>query len=177
MNPCVFVFRGEGEPEEIRVDGGGDSWLITRRGRTQSVSSAWLPDGRLSLLLPDGRQVCGRVAPDPQAGEVEVVTAGGARRVPLADPLRDRLAHPSDSGSEAGDEEVRALMPGRVVEVRVSEGQSVEAGEVLIVLEAMKMQNEIRASSSGRVVRCSVSAGQAVEGRSLLLLIHSGPNP
>jgi biotin carboxyl carrier protein len=177
LTPSLFVFRGDGEPEEIRVEGEGHSWRITRQGKTLSISAAWLPDGRLSLLLPDGRQICGRVAPDPERGEVEVVTAAGAPRVPLTDPLRDRLAHPSGTGSEAGDEEVRALMPGRIVEVRVSEGQSVEAGDVLIVLEAMKMQNEIRASSNGRVVRCSVAPGQAVEGRSLLLLIHSSPNP
>jgi acetyl-CoA/propionyl-CoA carboxylase biotin carboxyl carrier protein len=53
----------------------------------------------------------------------------------------------------------------------------VEAGQVLVVLEAMKMQNEIRASASGRVVRSQVQAGDTVEGRSLLLVIHSGPNP
>ncbi|MGH9368587.1 MAG: biotin/lipoyl-containing protein [Thermoanaerobaculia bacterium] len=176
MRRLEFVFRGEGEPEQVRLEGEGDSWRFTRKGETQTVRVAWLPDGRLSLLLPDGRQVCGRVAP-AEKGELEVVTADGARRVELADPLRDRLTHAGDSEAGSGQEEIRALMPGRVVEVRVAEGDSVQPGQVLVVLEAMKMQNEIRASSGGRVVRCTTAAGEAVEGRALLLVIRSGPNP
>ena len=55
-------------------------------------------------------------------------------------------------------------MPGRVVEVRVQAGDRVEAGQPLVVLEAMKMQNEIQAERAGTVSRVFVGAGQAVEG-------------
>jgi acetyl-CoA/propionyl-CoA carboxylase biotin carboxyl carrier protein len=88
--------------------------------------------------------------------------------------LLDLLSHAAGSGPDSGEEEVRALMPGRVLEVRVQEGDRVEPGQVLIVLEAMKMQNEIRVSSGGVVTRCAVSAGEAVEGRALLLVVRSG---
>jgi biotin carboxyl carrier protein len=64
-------------------------------------------------------------------------------------------------------------MPGRVVEVRVAEGDSVAAGQVLIVLEAMKMQNEIRAEGAGIVTRCAVSAGEAVDGGALMVVIRN----
>ncbi len=59
-------------------------------------------------------------------------------------------------------------MPGRVVEVAVAAGDRVEAGSLLLVLEAMKMQNEIRASRGGLVTRVVVEAGKAVEGGALL---------
>ncbi len=176
MRRFDFIFRDGGEPEEVRLEGGADSWRLTRSGRTQELSFERLPDGRFSVLFADGRQVCGRAVPtDP--GLVEVVTSDGSRLVQLADPLLDLVSHAAGAGSDSGEEEVRALMPGRVLEVRVAEGDRVEAGQVLIVLEAMKMQNEIRATSGGVVARRVVSGGDAVEGRALLLVIRRGATP
>jgi biotin carboxyl carrier protein len=173
MRRFEYVLRGESGPEEVRVEGEGDSWRFTREGRSEEISVARLPDGRLSILFPGGRQVCGRAGLG-RPGEVVVVASGEARIVHLADPLLDRLSHAEGSGPASGEESVLALMPGRVLEVRVSEGDRVESGQVLVVLEAMKMQNEIRAASAGVVARCAVSAGQAVEGQELLLVIRSG---
>ena len=176
MRRFEYVFRGGAEPEEIRLEGEGDSWRLTRKGETQAVSVRRLSDGRLSLLFPDGRQVCGRVLA-AESGEVVVVDSEGPRRVPLADPLSDLLSHSQAAGSDSAEEEIRALIPGRVLEVRVAEGDQVRSGEVLIVLEAMKMQNEIRAASGGTVARCAVSPGEAVEGRALLLVVRPGSPP
>jgi len=166
-----LVFRGDGEPETIRLEGGPGSWRFTRNGVARDVSVARLPDGRFSLLFSDGRQVSGRARPHAM-GRVEVIVDGIPRTVALADPLHDRLSHAAPEGGAPGEEEIRALMPGRVVEVRVAEGDSVVAGQVLIVLEAMKMQNEIRSGAAGVVARCAVTAGEAVEGGALMLVIR-----
>ena len=64
-------------------------------------------------------------------------------------------------------------MHGRIVEVRVAAGDHVEAGALLLVLEAMKMQNEIRASRPGDVERVEVVPGQTVEGGAFMLSIRS----
>lgn len=174
MRRLTFVHRGEGGPEEIRIALDGDRCRFTRAGREESAEVARLPDGRLSLLFEDGRQVCGRILPRPE-GEVEVFTAGGRRRIALAEPLRDRLAHASGNGAgPAGAEEVRALMPGRVVEVAVSPGDTVPPGGLLLVLEAMKMQNEIRAVRGGRVTRVEAVAGRPVEGGARLVVLEPG---
>jgi pyruvate carboxylase subunit B len=66
---------------------------------------------------------------------------------------------------------VKAPMPGLVVRVEVSEGQVVEVGEGLVVVEAMKMENELRASSRGVVEHIHVSAGQRVEKGAPLVTI------
>jgi len=174
MRRITFVHRGEEGPEEIRLALDGARCRFTRGDHEEAAEIVRLPDGRLSLLFDDGRQVCGRILPQPQ-GEVEVFTLGGRRRIALAEPLRDRLAHASGNGAGGdGAEEVRALMPGRVVEVAVSPGDVVPPGGLLLVLEAMKMQNEIRATRGGRVARVEVVAGRPVDGGARLVVLEPG---
>jgi len=73
---------------------------------------------------------------------------------------------------------VKAPMPGLVVRVEVSEGQVVEVGEGLVVVEAMKMENELRASHAGVVKQIHVSAGQRVEkGAPLVTLSAPSSQP
>ena len=73
--------------------------------------------------------------------------------------------------------EVRAQIPGPVIEVRVAVGDRVSAGTTMIVLEAMKMQNEIRAESSARVARVECAVGDPVEAGALLLRLEPEESP
>jgi len=77
----------------------------------------------------------------------------------------------------SGGGTVRAPMPGLVVRIEVAEGQEVDAGTGLVVVEAMKMENELRAPRSGRVQTVHVAVGQAVEkGASLVTLASPEPS-
>ena len=71
-----------------------------------------------------------------------------------------------------GPAPVLAPMPGLIVRVNVSPGDAVEAGQGVIVMEAMKMENELRATSSGRVKSVEVSPGTAVEKGTLLVALE-----
>jgi biotin carboxyl carrier protein len=177
MRRFRFIHRGAEGPEELLLElDGSRCRFIDGGAQTRSAEASRLADGRLSLLFDDGRQLCGRVRLTGvvPGGEVEVVTGSSRRKISLADPLRDRIAHArEDRAGEASEEEIRALMPGRVVEVQAAEGQRVEAGALILVLEAMKMQNEIRCTSPGTVRSVSVESGAAVEGGALLAVIHS----
>ena len=62
-------------------------------------------------------------------------------------------------------------MPGKILRISVKAGDSVEKGQALLVMEAMKMENEIRASHSGKIAALKVSEGQAVETGADLCLI------
>ena len=62
-------------------------------------------------------------------------------------------------------------MPGRVVKVLVAEGEVVRAGQGLLVLEAMKMENEVRARSGGTVAKVHVTAGATVESSAVLVTL------
>jgi biotin carboxyl carrier protein len=173
MSRQVFILRGRGEPETIVIEGRAGSRKIHRGNETFDAQTVRLPDGRLSILLADGRQVCGRASPRSR-GEVEVSSARGVCRLALADPLHDRVDH-AGGAARTGDsaEEIRALMPGRVIEIAVAAGDPVAAGALLLVLEAMKMQNEIRAERAGIVGSVDVASGQAVESGTLMLTIET----
>ena len=71
----------------------------------------------------------------------------------------------------AGEHSIDAPMPGKIVKVLVEEGQSIKAGDVLLVLEAMKMQNEITADADGTVKAVNVEAGQNVKVKESLVIL------
>lgn len=123
---------------------------------------------RLRSLLIEGRQFDVGLA--PLAGDrYRVSWDGQSEIVEVADPLT-HLARASRQGESAqGHRQVRAYMPGRVVGIAVAEGDAVVAGQALLVLEAMKMQNEIQAETDGIVRKIHVTAGENVEGDDLLV--------
>lgn len=117
----------------------------------------------------------GRVDPDGRR-HVEVVLGGWRFDAVVEDAaradLRDRATRERAGGAAFGGPlEVRAIIPGRVVDVRVTADDVVEAGQALLVVEAMKMQNELRAPRAGTVARVAVAAGSTVEVGDLLVVL------
>lgn len=88
----------------------------------------------------------------------------------VVDPRRWRR-HGGAALAAEGRQQVTAPMPGKVVRVLVKAGEAVEAGQGLLVVEAMKMQNEIRAPKSGSVERLIVAEGQAVNAGDVLAIV------
>lgn len=120
-----------------------------------------------------------------KAYEVEVEEVGGVVSAPVARP---RAAAPAASAPAAapaaskpaqaaaapvaeGGEKVLAPMPGTILDIKVSTGDSVNAGDCVIVLEAMKMENEISAPVSGKVLSVNVNKGASVNSGDVLLVI------
>ena len=72
---------------------------------------------------------------------------------------------------ETGEYHLRAPMPGLVVAVPVTEGQSVKKGQVILILESMKMQNELKSPRDGTIGRIRVRTGESVEQKQTLLSV------
>ena len=85
--------------------------------------------------------------------------------------LRERARRGGEAASHGGPTEVRAIIPGQVVSVSVVAGDAVLAGQQLLVVEAMKMQNELRAPRDGVISRVAVGAGQTIDVGDIMLVI------
>jgi len=153
-----------------------------------SVDVVELPNGSVRVHV-DGRPVDVDVAPVGKQLSVRVggqvvdltidgnlpelrVIAGGSRLLAHVESERTASAERSrkaDAGR--GENVVRSPMPGRVVKVLVAQGEPVEAGQGLVVLEAMKMENEVRARAAGTVTEVHVLAGAAVEANAKLVTL------
>lgn len=103
-------------------------------------------------------------------GQWQIHWPGGVAEVSLEDPLLDKTAARTQ---QEGTEEVRAPIPGRVVEVLAPTGVSLSPGSPILVLEAMKMQNLITTQFGGLVRELQVRSGEAVEkGQVLAILVR-----
>jgi biotin carboxyl carrier protein len=86
--------------------------------------------------------------------------------------LLERARRGAESTRRGGPTEIRAVIPGRVVGLSVAVGDEIEAGQEILVIEAMKMQNELRAPRAGTVERLAVGAGSRVEVGDVLAVIR-----
>jgi biotin carboxyl carrier protein len=108
---------------------------------------------------------------------VEVVVDGWRFELLVEDEaradLRERASRDRTvAGSAGGPLEIRAIIPGRIVSVAVAPGDSVGAGQTLLAVEAMKMQNELRAPRAGTVTRVPVGTGSTVELGDVLVVLE-----
>ena len=104
------------------------------------------------------------VAPVPAAAPVAAAPAA------VAPAAAAPAAAPAPAAVAVGDA-VKSPMPGNILKILVTQGQQVKEGDVLIILEAMKMENEIVATKSGSVAQILVTKGQVVETGSPLIVI------
>ena len=102
----------------------------------------------------------------------QVLMRGRQYQITVEDEREKRLRAAAGGGvAEGGEFNLKAPMPGLVVAIPVSEGQEIKKGQVLIILESMKMQNELKSPKDGIVERIRVKAGESVEQKQALLSV------
>ena len=120
-------------------------------------------------LIVDGKSHESYVA--QQEDIWQVLLRGRLYPVTVEDERERRLRAAAGSIAETGDFHLKAPMPGLVVAIPVEEGQEVNKGQVLLILESMKMQNELKSPRDGTVLRIKVKAGESVEQKQTLLSV------
>jgi biotin carboxyl carrier protein len=157
---AVVEFRREGERVFAEVE-----------GRVYELEARAVGAGEY-LLLHEGRVYECRMAPGAQSGGSLRVSVGHTEyEVSITDPKRLRGAG-GQSGADSGRAQVRAPMPGKVVRVLAEQGQQVEAGQGLVVVEAMKMQNELKSPKAGTLVDLRAEAGSTVNAGDVLAVVE-----
>ncbi|KXK12124.1 MAG: putative Na+-transporting oxaloacetate decarboxylase alpha subunit [Chloroflexi bacterium OLB14] len=102
----------------------------------------------------------------------QVLMRGKQYQITVEDEREKRLRAAAGGGvAEGGEFNLKAPMPGLVVSIPVAEGQEIKKGQVLIILESMKMQNELKSPKDGIVERIRVKAGESVEQKQALLSV------
>jgi acetyl-CoA/propionyl-CoA carboxylase biotin carboxyl carrier protein len=173
MLRALDEFVVEGVPTTIPVH----RWILeTDAFRTSTHTTTWLEKALADATLPaQGDLSQGAPARPPRARDILVEVDG--RRVPVRifDERREVAPKaPSGHGAHHGEHvhgEIRAPMQGTIVKVLVEKGQPIQAGDVVCILEAMKMENHIASTREGEITELPIRPGQVVETGQLLAVI------
>jgi biotin carboxyl carrier protein len=162
----LFEALAGGHTVKVEVRRRENGYTVTVDGRALEVDVQETSRDFLSLLV-EGRSY--EAGLEKRAGGYRVLLPGHAVEVDLSEAARGAVAVRKPAG---GPLRVSAPMPGKIVRVGVEPGQDVTAGQPLLVMEAMKMENEIRSPRDGRVKEIAVRAGQAVETGAVLAVLE-----
>jgi biotin carboxyl carrier protein len=139
-------------------------------GDILEVDLAAISGEPLYSLILNGESFEGYVYPDEDGWQV--LLFGHFYQVHVEDERENRLKTTFQASTPPGVETViKAPMPGLVISIMVTEGQEVEKGQILLILESMKMQNELRAPNAGKIVRLRIKPGESVEQKQNLLTL------
>lgn len=160
------TFADSKEPLEIDVKELPSGALeVSTGGKKIDVDVATV-DGGLSLRV-DGHVV--DLTTEGTPPDLGVIASGHRSYVRVESDRQRAAAAAAKHAGGGGDDLVRSPMPGRIVRVLVANGDDVQVGQPLVVIEAMKMENELKSKRAGKVVEVLVTQGAAVEGNAKLL--------
>ena len=164
-----FIARENGREVEVQVERHGAGYRVRIGDRWIEADFVRVGNYVRSLRLADGTQYS--LVHHHHGNTHEITMRGAMFEVDVIDPLAAKRRNREDGGGSTGI--VKALMPGRVVRVLVSKGDTVAKGAGLLILEAMKMENEIQAEKAGTVAEVKVKPGDTVGTGDVVVVITS----
>ena len=147
-----------------------DEKHVTVNGKTYQIDFESVSGQPVYSLIADGKSHESYIARGDD--NWQVLLRGRLYPVVVEDEREKRLRAAAGGGvAESGEYLLKAPMPGLVVTVPVEDGQEIKKGQVLLILESMKMQNELKSPRDGKVSRIKVKAGESVEQKQTLLSV------
>ncbi|NIA10362.1 MAG: biotin/lipoyl-binding protein [Nitrospiraceae bacterium] len=109
---------------------------------------------------------------DSKDGTFDVVTEGDLFKIEVMDELKLKMLARRGGGAAEGKQIIKSEMPGAIIDVKVKVGDEVKEGDVLLILEAMKMQNEIKSPKDGEVKEVFVKAGENIDADAKMVVVE-----
>ena len=159
----------DGKTHRLELAEGGRTWLCKVDGNEVEVDAALTARDVLSVLV--GGDAFEIKRERSLRGDLHLVIGSARYAIDVQDPrsLRTRRAGPA---SEDGPQKITAPMPGKIVRIAVAVGAAVKAGQGVIVMEAMKMQNEMKSPKDGKVQKILIAEGATVNPGDTLAVIE-----
>jgi biotin carboxyl carrier protein len=164
----VYEVMVDGKPHRLELERAAAGWACRLDGQPVHLDGVITCRDVLSLLV-DGHSY--EIKREQSATDLHLWVGSTRFLVELRDP-RSLRSRQKAAGDEKGPRKIVAPMPGRVVRVLVAENSEVEAGQGIVVVEAMKMQNEIKSPKKGVVKKISTIPGAAVKPGDVLAIVE-----
>jgi biotin carboxyl carrier protein len=146
----------------------GSTWLCKLDGHSFPLDAVAVQSNVLSVLI-EGKSY--EVKQEITGTDVNIIVGHERFTASVRDPRSLRSRRRSDAGG-AGPQKISAPMPGKVVRILAQTGEKVEAGQGVVIIEAMKMQNELKSPKKGAVKRIHAAEGALVEAGQVLAEIE-----
>jgi biotin carboxyl carrier protein len=165
-----YVATVGGQPTEVEITGDEGAYRVSVGGEVVDVDARLTTQGIYSLLIGGVSYVADVVERDG----AWAVRVGGERYEVLVEEQTRWIIRTRGGADASGQgQTVTAPLPGKITHVAVQRGDRVEAGDTLVVIEAMKMENEFKAAAAGTVVEVRVTAGQAVNPGDVMVVVQA----
>ena len=159
----------DGKTHQLELTRGEGAWHCRIDGQEIDVDAELTARDVLSMLV--GGKAYEIKRERSLQGELHMVIGSARYAVEVQDP-RSLRARRAVAGSEAGPQRLKAPMPGKVVRILVQEKDEVKAGQGILVMEAMKMQNDMKSPKDGKVQKILTAEGSAVNAGDTLAVIE-----
>jgi biotin carboxyl carrier protein len=167
--PMKYEILVEGHPHQVELERCEKGYACKVDGEQFDVDVAMTARDVLSMIH-NGRNYEAK-REYSGLGETHIIMGSERFGVEVRDPRSLRSRRAAHSG-EDGPAKILAPMPGKVVRLLAAEGDEVEAGQGILVVEAMKMQNEIKTTKKGKVTKIAVKEASAVNAGDLLAIVE-----
>jgi biotin carboxyl carrier protein len=163
----IYEVMVGGKSHRLQLEKAAGAWLCHLDGKVVHIDAV-IPRRDVLSLIVDGRAY--EIKREKTATDLHMWVGSTRFAVELRDP-RSLRSRQKAAGDEKGPRQILAPMPGRIVRVLVAENSDVEAGQGIVVVEAMKMQNEIKSPKKGIVKKLSAAPGTAVNPGDVLAIV------
>ena len=166
-----FLAETEGNKHEVDIVRDGERIIASFDGRQYDMEASE-PEPGVFLFKKDGQIFEASVSPQAKSADTSLVRVkADVHEIRIIDPKKLRGAK-GDDADASGKAEIKTAMPGKVVRILVAEGDAVQKGDGVIVVEAMKMQNEMKSPKDGVIAEIKAAEGDTVSAGDVLVVIE-----